>query len=224
MMICGRNTTTLPTPEITPFCRKLCSSPAGRVSCTNCPSAPKLDDSNSISGCAQANTAWNITNRISARIRSPPTGCSTTASIRAVQVSGRVGRLTLSAMMRSASRWVARNCAAVSGCQRFSRRRRFALGGDLVGQPQQLGGAALAHRNRGDHGDAERSGELCHIHRDAAARRDVEHVEHQRQRPAGRLQFEHEADGQPQIGGVGHAQHEIRRASRRRCGRAPCRG
>ena len=71
MMICGRNTMTLPTPEITPFCRKLCSRPAGRVSCTNCPSAAKASDNSSISGCAQANTAWNITNRISARIASP---------------------------------------------------------------------------------------------------------------------------------------------------------
>ena len=32
MMICGRNTMTLPTPEITPFCRKLCNRPAGSVS------------------------------------------------------------------------------------------------------------------------------------------------------------------------------------------------
>ena len=119
MMICGRNTMTLPTPEITPFCRKLCNSPAGSVSCTNCPSALKACDNSSIKGCAQANTAWNITNRMRARIASPATGCSTTASIRAVHESGRVGRLTVAAMMRSASRWVARNCATVSGCQRF---------------------------------------------------------------------------------------------------------
>ncbi len=69
----------------------------------------KAADSSSISGCAQANTAWNITNRISARIASPATGCSTTASIRAVQVSGLAGRLMVAAMMRSASRWVARS-------------------------------------------------------------------------------------------------------------------
>ncbi len=110
---------TLPTPEITPFCRKFCSKPAGNVSCTNRPSEAKADDNSSISGCAQANTAWNITNRISARIASPATGCSTTASIRAVQVSGFAGRLTVAAMMRSASRCVARNSATVSGCQRF---------------------------------------------------------------------------------------------------------
>ena len=86
---------TLPTPEITPFWRKLCSRPSGSVSCTSSPSASKPPTSRSISGCAQANTAWNITNRISAAgSRAPPTGCSTTASIRAVQVSGRAGRLT----------------------------------------------------------------------------------------------------------------------------------
>ena len=46
---------------------------------------------------------------------------------------------------------------------------------------------------------------------DAAALRDVEHVEHQRQRAAGALELEQQADGEPQIGGVGDAQHEIGR-------------
>ena len=30
MMICGRNTMTLPTPEITPFCRKLLQQARGQ--------------------------------------------------------------------------------------------------------------------------------------------------------------------------------------------------
>src|ERR1700740_2036951 len=57
MMICGRNTMTLPTPEITPFCRKLCSRPAGRASCTIWPRAANATDNSSINGCAQLNTA-----------------------------------------------------------------------------------------------------------------------------------------------------------------------
>ena len=116
-MICGRNTSTLPTPAIRPFCRKLCSSPAGSTCCTSPPSAPNESDSNSIKGCAQLNTAWNMTNRIKARITSPPTGCSTTASTRVVSVSGLAGSVTHSRMIRSASRCSALRSDMASGCQ-----------------------------------------------------------------------------------------------------------
>ncbi len=115
MMICGRNTMTLPTPEIRPFCRKLCSrpQPSGITSWINCPSAAKPSDNSSIAGCAQVNTAWNITNRITARITRPQIGCSTTESIRLVSVSGLVGSVTTAAMMRSASRCAALRSAIV---------------------------------------------------------------------------------------------------------------
>ena len=120
-MICGRNTMTLPTPEMTPFCRKLASKPSGSTSCTSLPSATNADDSNSITGCAQLNTAWNMTNRISARMIRPNTGCSTTASTRVISVSGFGDIVTVSRMIRSASRWVAFNSAMVSGIQVSSR-------------------------------------------------------------------------------------------------------
>ena len=94
MRICGRNTMTLPTPEIAPFSRKLCNSPAGNVLCTSCPSAPKAADNSSIKGCAQANTAWNITNKMSARIASPATGCSICAALPSNTVRSRVTRFT----------------------------------------------------------------------------------------------------------------------------------
>ncbi|MGY3120475.1 hypothetical protein ACVWXQ_004412 [Bradyrhizobium sp. S3.14.4] len=80
---------------------------------------------------------------------------------------------------------------------------------DLVRQRQQVGRAALAHRDRGDHGHAELLGEPLHVDGDAAAARDVEHVEHEDHRPAGALQLQQQADGQAQIGRVGHAQHEV---------------
>ena len=79
----------------------------------------------------------------------------------------------------------------------------------VVGQPQQIGGAAPAHGDRGHHGHAERLGKTRHIDGDAAPCRDVEHVEHQHQRPAGALQLKQQADGEAQIGGVGDAQHQI---------------
>ena len=60
-------------------------------------------------GCAQVNTAWNITNSTASRISRPATGCSTTASIRLVKVSGLAGGVTAAAMIRSASRCSARS-------------------------------------------------------------------------------------------------------------------
>ena len=71
-------------------------------------------------GCAQLKTAWNMMKRIARRIRRPATGCSTTASIRVVNVSGLAGGVTAAAMIRSASRCSARSSVAESGRQEFA--------------------------------------------------------------------------------------------------------
>ena len=84
----------------------------------------------SISGCAQVKTAWNITNRMASRITRPATGCSSTASSRVVSVSGLVGMWTASSMMRSASRWAARNSLRLGGFQRLG----LCGGGSCCGQ------------------------------------------------------------------------------------------
>ena len=99
---------------------KLCSRPAGSRSCTSAPSAVKPAEIRSISGCAQVNTAWNITNKTHSRINSPATGCSSTASSRVVSVSGLAGMRTARSMMRSASRCAARNSATVGTVQLLS--------------------------------------------------------------------------------------------------------
>jgi len=57
----------------------------------------KADDKSSNRGCAHANTAWNITNRISARMAEPATGCSTKRFDSHRQVSGLIGRLMFAA-------------------------------------------------------------------------------------------------------------------------------
>jgi hypothetical protein len=54
-----------------------------------------------------------------------------------------------------------------------------------------------------------RTGQPGHVDGHPASGRDVEHVEHQRNRPAGTFQLQQQADRQPQIGGIGDAQHEI---------------
>ncbi len=106
--ICGRNTSTAPTPAISPSRTKLRSSPSGSMFPASAPSQSKPALIASIGGCAQENTAWNIRNSTASRIASPNTGCSSTASIRLVTVSGLAGRVTPAAMMRSASRCRAR--------------------------------------------------------------------------------------------------------------------
>ena len=57
MMICGRNTSTLPTPASTPLMNKSLSKLAGSEWPTHSPTTPTPDLMASIGTCAQANTA-----------------------------------------------------------------------------------------------------------------------------------------------------------------------
>ena len=158
------------------------------------------------------------------RMSRPATGCSSTASTRPVSVSGRAAALTATRMMRSASRWAARRSDAVGGFQVFG---MLALGGarsHRVDAPQQVLGAAAAHRGRSDHRRAKLFRQLVEIDLDAAPARDVDHVEHQHQRAADLLELDHQAQRDAQIGGVGDAKQQVGRAPRWRAARARCRG
>ena len=53
----------------------------------NSPSQPKKDSIPSINGAAQANTAWKITNIITARLSKPNTGCRKILSRKSVRLS-----------------------------------------------------------------------------------------------------------------------------------------
>ncbi len=81
--ICGRNTSTLPTPAMMPSTSRLRSAPSGSDCCTHVPSAPTTPLMKSIGTAAQLKTAWNTKNRIAARIAGPAIGCITSASRRA---------------------------------------------------------------------------------------------------------------------------------------------
>ncbi len=108
---------TLPTPEMTPSRTKLSSQPGGSTAPARAASPSKPLLIKSIGACAQVKTAWNIRNRIASRMTRPSTGCSTTRSSRRVKPSGRPGALTAASRMRSASRCVARSCAALGSDQ-----------------------------------------------------------------------------------------------------------
>ena len=82
----------------------------------------------------------------------------------------------------------------------------------LVDAAKQFLGAAAPHRGRGDHRHAELGRKLCQIDVDAAAARDVDHVEDEQHRPADALQFDHQTERHAKIGGVGDAEQKIGRA------------
>ena len=78
--ICGRKITTPPRPAMTPSASRLASGPGGSVAVTHSASPVAPASIRSITGAAQAYTAWKIRNMIAASSISPNTGCSTTRS------------------------------------------------------------------------------------------------------------------------------------------------
>ncbi|HEX2184419.1 MAG TPA: hypothetical protein VHN78_02800, partial [Chloroflexota bacterium] len=58
MVICGRKTSTEPTPAITPSTTSELRSPGGRMDPTHAPSPPKSPSTQPISGSAQEKMAW----------------------------------------------------------------------------------------------------------------------------------------------------------------------
>jgi hypothetical protein len=155
------------------------------------------------------NTAWNITNSSTARISRPAAGLSSTSSILPVTVSGRSGGFTQALKMRWACAWAARISLAVGfapgvgGLAGVARRQGLDLG-------DQLFQSALAGRHRGDDRRADLGRQLLQIDPQALALGDVEHVERQHERPADLLELQRQAQDQPQVGGVGHADQHPR--------------
>lgn len=103
MMICGRKTTTLPTPEITPFCETLQQAvrqhgggPIGRRTQTF---RQQFHDR-----LRPAGNGLEHDEQDHEGSEGRPRAAST-ASIRVISVSGLAGGVTAAAMIRSASRW-----------------------------------------------------------------------------------------------------------------------
>src|SRR3546814_610937 len=103
--ICGRNTTTAPTPAITPSAISDRSTPSGMVARTALPRFAKPASIASAGTTAQVNTAWNIRNRMAVSRTSPATGCSATASIACVQRRTGVSDMVPATAIARARRW-----------------------------------------------------------------------------------------------------------------------
>ena len=205
MMICGRKTITLPTPEISPFCRKLCNMPGKRV-------AHDLAERREAGGQQFHHWLRPAENRLEHHEQDQGENEETGDGMQHHGVDAgrqcvRLGRQChVSRMIRSASRCVAFNSAS-SAASRCS--GQFAAAARRVGQPEQLFDAAFAHRDRGDDRDAECSGQAIDIDIDAAPSRDDETVQYDQQGPPGALEFKHQSERQPKVGRIRHAQHKI---------------
>ena len=78
--ICGRKTTTEPTPASTPSVTKSRRTPSGSSAMAHSLRIATTPSSASAKGVAQANTAWNTTNSSANRISGPTQGLSNTRS------------------------------------------------------------------------------------------------------------------------------------------------
>ena len=80
LRICGRNTSTLPVPALSPSSSSPRTGPAGSSAPSALLSAAMPELIQACGALAQLNTAWNMRNRTSPSSSGPATGFSTTAS------------------------------------------------------------------------------------------------------------------------------------------------
>ncbi len=92
--ICGRKTSTPPTPAMTPSTSRLASSPAGSAPRTASPSAPKPVSIKSIGSAAHEKIVWKTTSIRSRKTSGPKSLCVSIESIRSVAPGRLSPRLT----------------------------------------------------------------------------------------------------------------------------------
>ena len=90
--ICGRNTTTEPTPLQTPSTSSERSGEAGSVAAIHWPETSNSRFTPSISGARAVKMVWKTATTTDEEDQRPSTGCRKTASSRRVQRGGAGGR------------------------------------------------------------------------------------------------------------------------------------
>ena len=172
--ICGRKTSTLPAPAMTPSTSRLRSGPSAMCAVIHSPTPAIAALIASIGTSAHENTAWNIRNRTTASSARPQTGCITTASMRcwkrrtAAAPGAARARMRRTSSCRSADERASRRGSG-------SRRPRSPPLGSAVAEPrleqgEQPGVAVGLHRDRLDHRAAELGGEPVDVDRQALRR------------------------------------------------------
>ena len=115
--ICGRKTSTPPTPATTPSTSRLCSGPSATRLATCWPVHSVAPSINPIGHLAQLNTAWNMSSMVSASMTSPNTGCSASRSNRSDQSHWRWGSRTARSRISRIVCLFARISSIAGGCQ-----------------------------------------------------------------------------------------------------------
>ena len=100
--ICGRKTTTDPTPPIAPSMMKSRMNPDGKLASTDAATHSLALSIQPIGASDQAKTAWNMTNSTANRISGPANGCRNSASARSDQRRPAVSETTASLAIRFA--------------------------------------------------------------------------------------------------------------------------
>ena len=111
--ICGRKTTTAPTPLMTPLTRRSLRSPGAINPPTQPPNVSSMLDRNSIGIFANEKMLWNIIAISPTKMTRPQTLCVNTASSRSLNVSRTTDSSVTVAAMRSAMRAYRASIAAV---------------------------------------------------------------------------------------------------------------
>ena len=205
---------TLPTPEMTPSCRKLCSRPSGRASWTSAPSAVEA-------GRYQLHQRLRPGKyRLEHHEQQAQQDDETEDRVQQHGIEPRGQRVRF---CRHADGDFDDAVGLALGGAQFADGRRPPAGfarrlqlvrGQCVEAEQQFIDAAAAHRRRGDDRHAELGRHAVEIDIDAAPRCDVDHVEDEQQRPPDAFELDHQPQGQAEIGGVGDTEQQIRRRLR----------
>ena len=83
------------------------------------------------------------------------------------------------------------------------------LRGGRIQPGQQFLRAITAHTHRGQHGHAQLTGQHLTVNLNAPALGHVAHVQHQHHGQAQGPGFQHQAQVQAQVGGIGHAHQQV---------------
>jgi hypothetical protein len=103
--IWGRNTTTIPTPEITPSTTRLLSAPSGSAAPTRLPAAANRDSTRSMSGRAPTKIDSKTMSIMTAKRASPKTRWVATRSMRSLQPVRVPPSREMQPWMRSRTHW-----------------------------------------------------------------------------------------------------------------------
>ena len=207
--ICGRKTITAPTPAKMPSTISERSQPVGQRIADPVAEADDVAASSASAGTAdQAKTAWNIRNRMAARMIGPATGCSSTPSswwvMRRTGVSRTIAPMAISRARRCSVEQIVGRPFACADLARLAAAARSRRSMHL--------GRCRASGPRRSRPPARRvpASSFAGVELEPVALGEVDHVERDHGRQAEVDQLQREAQVIVEVGGVDHDQQRLR--------------